>query len=184
MNKLEAIYEQKSEFNIMMVHKYAYCSSDSMARHVSKVESLAKEVKECREELSDTAIMTKILSTLPATYRSLRQAWLSLDSAYQTIPNLISHLIDKEGSLTNETNSSETALVITKRNPKGADNRGNQSNTNVTSNSSHRFVCYNYNKRGQFAKECRASKKSIRKNQEQRDMLAFSAENNMYTIYG
>lgn len=100
MSKLEAIYEQKSEYNKMLIHEkfyqYSYSAGDTMAQHVSKVESLAKQLRETGEKLSDTAIITKILSTLPSTYRSLRQAWLSLDESNQTIQNLTSRLIDEE----------------------------------------------------------------------------------------
>jgi hypothetical protein len=179
MNKLEAIYEHKSEFNKMMVHEkfyqYSYCSSDTMAQHVSKVESLAKQLRESGEQISDTAVMTKILSTLPSSYRSLRQAWLSLDSASQTIQNLTSRLIDEEASLVKDT-TSETALVTSKGHITYGKAKGNTSHTNT----SHRFLCYNCNKRGHFARDCKAPKKSVRKNKEQPDMLAFSAESNSY----
>lgn len=66
MTKLESIYEQKSELNKMMVHEkfyqYKMSSTDSIAQHISKVENLAKQLKETGEEISNTAIMTKILS--------------------------------------------------------------------------------------------------------------------------
>lgn len=184
MNKLEAIYEQKSEFNKMLVHEkfyqYSYCSSDTMAQHVSKVEGLAKELRECGEKLSDTAVITKILSSLPPTYRSLRQAWLSLDSDSQTIQNLTSRLIDEEASLVKDT-SSETALVTLKGNLKQGKQKEkpNSSSMSNLSNTSHRFVCYNCNKRGHFAKECRAPKKLFRKNEKQQNMLAFNAESDL-----
>lgn len=186
MSKLEAIYEHKSEFNKIMIqeqfYQYSYSSSDTMAQHVSKVESLARQLRESGEEISDNAVMTKILSTLPSSYRSLRQAWLSLDPTKQTIHNLTSRLIDEEASLTSDTPSSETALIASKGNSKQGKQKGNRNSdsatNNATTSSCHRFVCYNCNKRGHFARDCRAPKKSIRKNQEQSDMLAFSAENN------
>lgn len=74
MTKLEAIYEQKAECNKMLIHEkfyqYSYSASDTMTQLVSKVESLAKQLRETGEKISDTAIMTKILSTLPSTNRS------------------------------------------------------------------------------------------------------------------
>lgn len=180
MTKLESIYEQKSELNKMMVHEkfyqYKMSSTDSIAQHISKVENLAKQLKETGEEISNTAIMTKILSTLPSKYRSLRQAWLSLDPNSQTIQNLTARLLDEEASLTNE-EESESALVAMKHSKpqrKLQNHNTHQSSTSGQHNQ-HRFICYNCNKRGHFARDCRAPKKSERKPQEQK-MLAFSAE--------
>lgn len=98
MSKLESVYEQKSEMNKMILHErfyqYKMSPSDSIAQHIAKIESLAKQLRENAEEISDTAIITKILSTLPPKYRSLRQAWISLDPSKQTIINLTARLLD------------------------------------------------------------------------------------------
>lgn len=138
---------------------------------MSKVESLAKELRETGEKLSDTAVITKILSTLPSTYRSLRQAWLSLDEGNQTIQNLTSRLIDEEASLANYINSSETALVASKG--KFKSRNISKSNTNDQKSSSHRFVRYNCGKRGHFAEEFMMPKK--KHELKPKNMLAFSA---------
>lgn len=176
MTKLEAIYEQKSEYNKMLIHEkfyqYSYSVNDTMAQHVSKVESLAKQLRETGEKISDTAVMTKILSTLPSTYRSLRQAWLSLDENSQTIQNLTSRLVDEEASLANDISSSETALVTSKGN--FTSRNGNKQNTSKDQRkTSHRFMCYNCNKRGHFAKDCRLPK--TKHDKKSNNMLAFSA---------
>ncbi|CAH2107713.1 unnamed protein product [Euphydryas editha] len=145
-----------------------------MAQHVSKVESLAKQLRETGEKISDTAVITKILSTLPPAYRSLRQAWLSVDEDSQTIQNLTSRLVDEEASLANDTSSNETALVMSKGNSKLRN--GNEQNTsNDQRNSSHRFICYNCNKRGHFDRDCKKPKKRYN-DRKPNNMLAFSAE--------
>ena len=45
MDKLDAIYEQKTEMNKMMAHErfsqYKMSSNDSIAQHIAKVENLA-----------------------------------------------------------------------------------------------------------------------------------------------
>lgn len=121
MTKLESIYEQKSEMTKMMIHErfyqYKMSPADNIAKHIAKVESLAKQLKESGEIISDTAIITKILSTLPSKYRSLRQAWMSLTSQNQTIVNLTARLLDEEASL-NVEEENETALLVTKQSMK------------------------------------------------------------------
>lgn len=67
MDKLCSIYELKSETNKMVVHEqfyqYKMSPTDSIAQHVSKVENLARQIKESGDNISDTAIIIKILSS-------------------------------------------------------------------------------------------------------------------------
>ena len=94
LDKLDAIYGQKTETNKMLAHErfsgYKMESKDSIAQHIAKVENLAQQVKDTGETVSDIAIITKILGSLPPKFRSFRQAWLSLDETKQTIRNLTS----------------------------------------------------------------------------------------------
>lgn len=180
MEKLESIYEQKSEFNKMLIHEkfyqYKMNPSDSMAQHISKVESLAQQLKDSGEEISGMAIITKIISTLPSKYRSVRQAWLSLDSAQQTIQNLTARLMDEEASLTSE-EQNEVALVAAQVKEKPGKSFNNENKS--AENKKHRFICYNCNKRGHFAKDCRAKKSN---QNQQSNMLAFHVEENANLI--
>ncbi|KAH9637216.1 hypothetical protein HF086_016238 [Spodoptera exigua] len=118
MTKLESIYEQKSEMTKMMIHErfyqYRMSPTDSIAQHIAKVESLAKQLKESGETISETAIITKILSSLPSKYRSVRQAWMSLDPKNQTVINLTARLLDEEASLSIE-DDNEIALLVAKQ---------------------------------------------------------------------
>lgn len=68
MDKLDAIYEQKTEMNKMLAHgrfsQYKMNSNNSIAQHIAKVENLAQQLRDTGEGLSDIAIMTKILGSL------------------------------------------------------------------------------------------------------------------------
>jgi transposase InsO family protein len=181
MNKLETIYELKSELNKMMMHErfyqYKMSATDNIAQHIAKVESLAKQLKESGESISDTAIMTKILSSLPTKYRSLRQAWMSLDPTKQTMINLTARLLDEEASLSVE-EESEMALFVANQKPTSSQREMCPNYINNDRGSfKHRYVCYNCGKRGHFAKDCRAPRKNYEK-----DMLAFHASTNECNI--
>lgn len=124
--------------------------SDNVAQHISKVENLAKQIREAGETISDTAIMTKILSTLPLKFRNVRQAWLSLDEAKQTIPNLTSRLLDEEANLVSY-EEAEIALAAVPLNP-----RKSNLKFGVTGTRSREPIhCYNCGKRGHISRNCR-----------------------------
>lgn len=76
-----------------------------------KEESLPALFENICKSVSEMAIITKILGTLPQKYRSLRQAWMSLDPALQTLVNLTAHLLDEEASLQCE-EEQETVLLV------------------------------------------------------------------------
>lgn len=161
LDKLDSIFVQKSETNKMLVHErfhqYKMISNDSIAQHIAKVENLAKMVRESGETISDAAIMTKILSTLPIKYRNVRQAWLSMDETKQTIPNLTARLLDEESSLTSFEGSDLAMSTVTQKFNKmkfNSNKRGSNTKTAYpTSNLGP--MCYNCRKRGHIARNCR-----------------------------
>ena len=61
LEKLHAIYEQKTEINKMLAHKrFSQYKSEWFDReyeHIAKVENLAQQIKDSGE-ITDTAIMT------------------------------------------------------------------------------------------------------------------------------
>ncbi|KAK7865421.1 hypothetical protein R5R35_012787 [Gryllus longicercus] len=87
IDKLDSIYLQRSESSKMIAHErfhqYRMKDSDSVAQHIANVENLAKKLKDIGETVSDAAIMTKIISTLPQKFLNFRQTWLSVSEDRQ-----------------------------------------------------------------------------------------------------
>ncbi|KAF2886867.1 hypothetical protein ILUMI_19306 [Ignelater luminosus] len=114
LRKLDEIYATKSETNKMIIHEqfhsYKMLPSDSVATLITKVENLAKQIKGAGDEVSDTSVITKIISTLPYKYRNFRQAGLSLAENKQTLQNLTAILIEEENSLATVEASEEANL--------------------------------------------------------------------------
>ena len=165
LDRLDAIYEQKTETNKMLAHErfsgYRMDSKDSIAQHIAKIENLAQQLKDTGETVSDIAIITKILGSLPPKFRSFRQAWLSQDETKQTIRNLMSRLIDEENGLTAH-DEDEKALVTSSHVNKMA-NREEQEPRPKFDKS--KITCYKCQKKGHFARECRGERKVTPENQ-------------------
>ncbi|KAJ8875421.1 hypothetical protein PR048_023316 [Dryococelus australis] len=109
MEKLNSIYQQNSEFCKMTLLEKFHCLS------LEPDESTIIYISKAGESVSETAIVIKILSTLPEKYRNIRQALLSTIESKQTIHNLTTRLLDEEASLTlSDERSLESALPVTR----------------------------------------------------------------------
>jgi len=102
--KLNSIYEQKMETNKFIHHdrfyQYEMSVTGGIAHHITKVEFLARQIRENGDIVSDLAIMIKIISTLPIKYKGFRQAWMSTLEDNQTLNNLTARLLDEEANIT------------------------------------------------------------------------------------
>lgn len=166
LDKLDSIYLLKSETNKMVLHErfhsYKMDSNDSVAQHIAKVENLAKQIKDAGDTVSNAAIMTKILNTLPVKFRNIRQAWLSLDESKQTIQNLTARLLDEEASLTS-IEEAEIALAAV-------------SVKDSAKKKPFTVKCYKCHKRGHIARNCHSKAKE----QSSSSASAFSVEQNTF----
>lgn len=54
------------------------------------------QLKDVGENISDVAVMAKILGSLPSQYNALQMAWDSVAENNQTLGNLLERLIKKE----------------------------------------------------------------------------------------
>jgi len=69
----------------------------NIAGHISKLENLNRQLQQLLgEPISESMLITKILMTLPDSYRHFYSAWDSIDSANRTLKKLTARLMVEE----------------------------------------------------------------------------------------
>ena len=133
---------------------------DSIPQHVAKVENIARQLKDIGEEVSDTMIMAKLLSTLPTKYNTFASVWDSVDAVNQTLSNLRERLLREESRMT-IMDSVDTALAATTIfKQQGNDHRHTGNNANSKKN----LICNFCKRPGHIARFCFSKKRSKNKN--------------------
>lgn len=98
--RLEALYEQKNTTNVHLklqkFYEYKMEPSDSIANHVSKVESMASQLLDLGHEQTPMAIVTKVLHGLPKNFRHVIAAWDSVPEEKRTLQELVPRLLKEE----------------------------------------------------------------------------------------
>jgi len=124
--KLSVVHEQRSESSKLILtqkfHEYKMEATDSVI-HISKVQNMAARLNDIGENVSDVAVMAKILARLPSKYNVLKTAWNSVDSDKQTITNLMERLIKEETRMTTDDETTNALAAVSngrnkKSNPK------------------------------------------------------------------
>lgn len=113
--KLSDVYEQKSEAGIHLLQQKWYSATkedaDSIATHIAKLENLAHRLRLMGEQIPDSMIITKILMTLPSSYRYFVSSWESAPAAERTLTNLTSRLSIEESRNSAQEKSEAEALA-------------------------------------------------------------------------
>lgn len=118
--KLLSVYEQRTSASVNLLqqrfYSFAMNPNDDIATHISKLENLAKQLKDSGETVSTSMLTAKVLMTLPPHFAHFFSAWESTDRAEQTIENLTSRLIMEETRLNamQPSTSKPSALFVRK----------------------------------------------------------------------
>ena len=98
------VHEPTSQTNklflIKSFHEYRMNPGEGVVLHIAKIQNLASQLKDIGETVSDLAVMSKILGSLPKKFHPFVTAWDSTLAKHQNIKNLKGCLINEERRLT------------------------------------------------------------------------------------
>lgn len=182
-NKLCSIHEQCLPSNLLHLnqkfHAYSMSSCDGVAQHISKVDNMARQLRDLGEQISDTALMAKILGSLPSKYNALVTTWDSMPLASQTVENLRQRLIKEENRLTNDDEKAAALSAVTRKSESSAKNSSRKNggeNNNRSSNT--KMKCFYCDKTGHLIRSCRKRKNDIANKNGEANVSAFIAVEN------
>lgn len=75
---------------------YSMDKSCDVATHISKLVNIASSLKALNTEIADSMLISKILITLPDSYKSFVTAWESTATRDQTLENLTARIFSEE----------------------------------------------------------------------------------------
>ncbi|KMQ86283.1 retrovirus-related pol polyprotein from transposon tnt 1-94 [Lasius niger] len=160
--KLSAIHERKSTSNKLVLmqhfHEYKMAQNDSVAQHFSKVENMARQLKDVGELVSDTSIMAKILGSLPSKFGALITAWDSVPADSQTLANLQERLLKEESRLTAHDQEAGAFAATSKKGDTSQtrnSSRGRGKQKAQHNSKTKDVTCYYCQSKGHFAYQCR-----------------------------
>lgn len=110
--KLCSIYERDSEHQkyalMQEFFSYSMDKSSDVATHISKLESIICRLQALGAEVTDSMLISKILTCLPDTYKTFAIAWESTPTKEQTIENLTARLLMEENRYSEQKEKEDT----------------------------------------------------------------------------
>ena len=126
--RLTAQHEQSASENKYFLQQrffeYSYQQGHDVLSHITAVEAMSNQLNDLGAPVSELQIITKILCTLPPSFRSVVSAWDNLDESKKKLSLLTSRLL-KEESLNKVYDSNENpadTAFFAKRLPSSAPN--------------------------------------------------------------
>ena len=117
-DKLARIHEQKSELgkNVLWqkFHEAQMEPGESVMTFTTRIQKIAKQLKDLDQNVTDESMIAKILMSLPEKFAAFQSAWDSTELKRQTIENLEARLV-KEENLLSRGQLPETALASNTR---------------------------------------------------------------------
>lgn len=169
-DKLSLIHEQKSESNklglLQKFYAHQMSTSDTALQHVTNIQNLAAQLNDVGQEMSETVVMAKVLSSLTSKFSNLQTAWDSVDPARQTMDNLQERLIREDLRLAGDDDSA-SALAATKNK--------RQSKKRSTKKDKKDVECYKCHEKGHYARACKKGRGKKKGDEDDSSDCAFVA---------
>lgn len=157
-NRLKSIHEQRSVVNKLQLKQqffnYKMSETDTVAKHLSKIDSLAQALSDVGEAVTEVDKIAKALGSLPIKYNGFITAWDSYDERKQTYDNLVARLLKEEKRLSeSEDMALAFASLNTGKNLKTKEFKGY--NQKEKTFDRRNVECHYCKKKGHYKSECR-----------------------------
>lgn len=191
-NRLESLYELKNATSkhllLQKFFEYKMDNDSSVAQHVAKIEEMARQLEELGHKQEEVTLITKVLHSLPSSFRNLISAWDSVPEGEQTMKNLLPRLMKEEllnkGLTDLNLDDADTGNALYNK----AKNKGRQNNSKKHSNKDQIYQkkfkgkCHGCGKYGHKRAECNSDKKT--RNDSQTNTAVLSNESHAFTATG
>lgn len=98
--RLHSLYELKNSTSVHLLlqkfFEYKMEPGTNIATHVSTIEEMARQLEDLGHKQTEVSLITKVLHSLPSSYRHILSAWDSVPQNEQTMANLLPRLLKEE----------------------------------------------------------------------------------------
>lgn len=163
MDSLESIHQKKSDVRIMTLYEEYFSlkmsNDESVSAYVSKVRTIASELEDQGEQLTDNLKMCRIVSSLTPKFQHFRSIWYNIKEG-RTMDTLMSKLQLEEDQLRKSERdtlqSSESQLTGAAFSAKHIDTKKKKKNFSLSERQA-KSKCHQCGQVGHWKKDCVAN---------------------------
>ena len=156
-DKLNTAYDLKSDENLSMIQKqffeFKWTESESVTYNISKIEQLARKMKNLGGKIEKTMVMTRVLTSLPQKFNHFHSAWDSVSDDKKNLENLTERLMAEEFRLQEQKEVHEETTALLANLKIGHKEQKNDS-YKYEKNDLKQEQCYNCGRQGHLKRDC------------------------------
>lgn len=163
--KLSTTHERASATSKLQLmqkcHEYKMDPNAATSQHIARVENMARQLQDVGENISEIAVMVKLLGSLPQKFQTFVTAWESVDPTRQTLNYLRERLLTEESRISSLDEVTTALASVSTKDEHRKTSQGNQKPNakkfEVRKSDTECFYCH---KRGHLIRDCRKRKAS------------------------